>query len=522
MANRLSMAEISAILTLHKTGHSNRRIAELLGVHRETVGRYVARWQAENRPAAPPGSDDSTDQNRPNAPPGSEDAATPKEGVVSGPSSECESYREVILAKLDAGLSAKRIHQDLSSDESFTASYYSVRRFVSKLGRTTPLPFRRMETAAGEEAQIDFGTGAPVVDLDGKRRRPWVLRVVLSHSRKGYSESVYRQTTENFIAVLENAFAHFGGVPKTLVIDNLKAAVARADWYDPEIHPKLQSFGVHYGTTFLPTKPYTPRHKGKVENGINYVQENGLKGRTFSSLADENTHLLDWETNVADTRIHGTTKQQVGRLFEEAERAALIPLPLERFAFFHEARRSVHRDGHVEVDKAYYSTPPEYVGRRLWVRWDGRLVRLFNDRWEQVAIHAKAEPGRFRTAAAHIPNEKVSAVERGADHLLKQVALVGPQTRQWGEAMTQARGVEGIRVLVGLKNLAGKHESEAMERACEAALSHGAYRLRTIRQLLKRGTNESQQQFAFLEEHPIIRPLSDYSLDSLHQFRKER
>jgi len=516
------MAEINAILTLHKTGHSNRKIAELLGVHRETVARHVARWLTENRPNAPTGPDEPASQNRPNAPPGSEEETTPEKAVASGPASACEPYREIVLAKLDAGLSAKRIHQDLSSDESFTASYYSVRRFVSKLGRKTPLPFRRIETAAGEEAQIDFGTGAPVVDSDGNRRRPWVLRVVLSHSRKGYSEVVYRQTTENFITVLENAFAYFGGVPKTLVIDNLKAAVARADWYDPEIHPKLQSFAAHYGTTFLPTKPYTPRHKGKVENGIKYVQDNGLKGRTFSSLADENAHLLDWETRVADTRIHGTTKRQVGRLFEEAEREALVPLPRERFAFFHEARRSVHRDGHVEVDKAFYSTPPEYVGRRLWVRWDGRMVRIFNDRWEQVALHAKAEPGRFRTATAHIPNEKVSAVERGADHLLKQVARVGPQTRQWAEAMTQARGVEGVRVLVGLKSLAGKHESDAMERACEAALSHGAYRLRTIRQLLKRQANESQQQFDFLEEHPIIRPLSDYSLDSLHEFRKER
>ncbi len=451
-----------------------------------------------------------------------ESAGAESNASRSGPVSECEAYREIILSKLDAGLSAKRIYQDLASEESFTGSYYSVRRFVAKFKQATPLPFRRIETAAGEEAQIDFGTGAPIVDSQGKRRRPWVLRVVLSHSRKGYSESVYRQTTDNFIAVLENAFVHFGGVTKTLVIDNLKAAVARADWYDPELHPKLQSFAAHYGTTFLPTKPYTPRHKGKVENGVNYVQENALKGRTFASLDEQNAHLLDWETHVADTRIHGTTKQQVQRQFEEAERNALLSLPQERFPCFQEGRRSVHRDGHVEVDKAYYSTPPEYVGRRLWVRFDSRLVRIFNDRWEQVAIHAKAEPGKFRTDRKHIPTQKVSAVERGTDHLLKQIAWVGSNTSQWAQAMIQARGVEGVRVLVGLKSLAGNHEAEAMEHACEAALSHGAYRLRTIRELLKRRTHESQGQFDFLEEHPIIRPLSDYSLDSLQQFRKER
>jgi len=507
MANRLTMAKINAIRTLHSTGHSNRKIAELLGVHRETVGRYVRPAGAENRPNAPSGSE------------GSEAGGLPPP-APSGPPSECASYRQAILAKLDQGLSARRIHQDLSEEPGFTASYYSVRRFVARLRRKSPLPVRRLETPPGEEAQIDFGTGASVRMPDGKVRRPWIFRIVLSHSRKAYSEAVWRQTTEAFLQCLENAFHHFGGVPKRLVIDNLKAAVARADWYDPEIHPKLQSFAAHYGTVFLPTKPYTPQHKGKVENSVKYVKGNALKGRTFSSLAEQNEFLLAWETNVADTRIHGTTKQQVARLFDE-ERDVLLPLPVERFPFFHEARRAVHRDGHIEVDKACYSVPPEYVGRRLWVRWDGRLVRVFNDRWEQVAVHAKAEPGRFRTAPQHIPKEKVSAVERGTDALLRQVAALGPGTRQWAEATTQARGVEAVRVLVGLKALAAKHDAEALEKACQTALSYGAYRLRTIRQLLGRQA-DPQREFGFIEEHPIIRPLSDYSLDSLLQFRRER
>jgi hypothetical protein len=367
---------------------------------------------------------------------------------------------------------------------------------------------------------VDFGSGALVITPDSPQRRPWIFRIVLSHSRKAYSEAVWRQTTESFLQCLENAFYYFGGAPKRVVIDNLKAAVPQADWYDPEVHPKLQSFAAHYCTAFLPTRPYTPRHKGKVESGVKYVKNNALKGRKFRSLAEENEFLLDWETHVADTRIHGTTKQQVCRLFAD-DRAALLKLPGERFAFFHEARRAVHRDGHVEVDKAYYSTPPEYVGRRLWARWDGRLVRLFNDRLEQVAVHAKAEPGRFRTAAEHIPTEKVSAVERGTDAMLRQIATIGPQTQQWAEATTQARGVEAVRVLVGLKALAGKHSIAALEQACQTALTYGAYRLRTIRQLLKRQA-DPQEQFGFIEEHPIIRPLSDYSLASLHQFRKER
>jgi hypothetical protein len=165
--------------------------------------------------------------------------------------------------------------------------------------------------APGEEAQVDFGTGIPIIDSEGRRRKTHVIRVVLSYSRKAYSEVVYRQTTDNFIACLENAFRHFGGVPKTLVPDNLKAAVLEADWYDPELNPKLQSFCEHYGTVLLPTKPRTPRHKGKVERGVDYVQENALKGRRFETLEKQNEHLQRWEATVADTRIHGTTKRQV-------------------------------------------------------------------------------------------------------------------------------------------------------------------------------------------------------------------
>lgn len=510
------MAEIHSIEALHASGHSNREIARLLSIDRGTVNKYVARLAACQETEAA--------QNRPNAPAGSEGSEQARiEPRKSGSASQCEPYREQIQQKLEQGLSAKRIHQDLGSEHGATVSYYSVLRMVRKLESKVPLPFRRMETAPGEEAQIDFGTGAWVVGSDGKKRRPWMFRIVLSHSRKAYSEVVWRQTTDNFIAAIENAFHYFGGVPKRLVIDNLKAAVKRADWYDPEVHPKLQSFAGHYATVIVPTKPYRPEHKGKVESSVKYAKNNALKGHVFQSLADQNEHLLDWEATVADTRIHGTTKKQVRLAFEQSEKDALLKLPTERFAMFSEARRIVSRDGHVEVAKSFYSAPAEYISRTVWVRWDSHVVRIFSRRWEQIAIHSRAEPGRFRTHGGHVPAEKVSTVERGADALLRQIAAIGPHTRAWSEAMLAARGVQGVRVLVGLKVLAGEHRSDALEQACRIAVSHNALRLRSIRNLLQRGCGQTeQQQFEFLDEHPIIRPLSDYSLDSLNQFRRTR
>ncbi|MBE0467574.1 MAG: IS21 family transposase, partial [Candidatus Desulforudis sp.] len=431
----------------------------------------------------------------------------PVSGHPPGRSSQCEPFREAIGKKLDQGLSAQRIWQDLVSESGFTGSYSSVRRFVRRLGQNMPLPSRRMECEPGQEAQVDFGSGALVLE-DGKRRRPHILRITLSHSRKSYSEPIWRQTTENFIRSLENAFRSFGGVPKTLVIDNLKAAVKNADWFDPDINPKVLEFARHYGTVNLPTKPYTPQHKGKVEGAVKYVKNNALKGRTFSSLAEEKQFLMEWERDVADTRIHGTTRKQVRRVFEEVERPALQPLPPEPFPFYHEGRRKVHRDGHVEVAKSYYSVPPEYLGREVWVRWDSRLVRVFGLQFEQIAIHARVEPGRFNTSRSHLADRKISAVERGAEYMLSKARCIGAEASLWARGMLDERGIEGVRVLQGFIHLAKKYPARAINQASKTALQAGMFRLRPLRELIKR--NAAQGELEFAESHPIIRPLSEY------------
>lgn len=497
MVNRIKVAIASAVLTLRQQGWSFRRIARELGVHRETVARCVRLAEAESKPANPPPGADGA--------PGPKPAKDPPPGN-SGPVSLCEPFRKTIGAKVDQGLSAKRIWQDLAAESAFPGSYTSVKRFVRRLAQASPLPFRRMECAPGEEAQVDFARGAPVEAGDGRRRSPHVLRVVLSHSRKGYSEGVWRQTTEDFIRALENAFWAFGGVPRTVTVDNLRAAVSKADWYDPDLNPKVRDFARHYGTVVLPTKPCTPRHKGKVENGVKYLRDNALKGRVFPTLADQNRHLVEWEAQVADHRIHGTTKQQVRQRFDSAERPALLALPATRFPFYQEAARTVNRDGHVEVDKAYYSVPPEYLGCRVWARWDGRLVRVLNDRFEQIAVHVKHDKGRFSTDPKHIASEKISGVERGAEWLLQRVSRIGPHAFRWARAMLDARGIEGVRVLQGLLSMTHQHSADDLERACDLAFSHGAWRLQALRDLMKRPSRQTQ----FVQSHPLIRPLDDY------------
>lgn len=517
MANNLKMAIIHAIIGLLEQGWSYRRIARELGVHRETVSRYDSiRQKQGSKPAiVPPGSIAAEVPKPAIPPPGSPPEDLVFRPVVKRPPgrrSQCEPFELAIKAKIEQGFSAQRIWQDLVSEENFSGSYTSVKRYVRRIGASTPLPFRRMECAPGYEAQVDFGSGAWVME-EGKKRRPHVLRITLSHSRKSYSESIWRQTTEQFIRCLENAFRAFGGVPETLVVDNLKAAVKNPDWFDPELNPKIISFARHYGIVILPTKPYTPRHKGKIESGIKYVKNNALKGRVFKSLPEQNRFLAHWEQHIADTRIHGTIKKQVRKVFEEVERPALKPLPKEPFPLFQEGQRKVHRDAHVEVARAYYSVPPEYLGRAVWVRWDSRMVRIYNDRFEQIAVHGRARAGRFHTKRAHIHDAKISAVERGVEYLIKKAVQIGPDAGRWAEEMIRARGIEGVRVLQGFVSLSRKYPASLINQASRLAVKGNLFRLRPLRELCKRmGRYETGE---FTTTHPIIRPLSEYQ-DIVH------
>ncbi len=514
--HQLSMSLQQSIWTLADRGWSNRRIARELGVDRDTVSRWRRKSPSNaaivtpGSPEVPPGPNaaiSTAGSGVGSSPPG-ERAPIPPTIAPAGRPSSCTTHAARIEAAVAAGLTAQRIYQDLVADKQFTGSYEAVKRFVRRLRLTAPIPFRRIEVAPGTEAQIDFGTGALVSTPEGETFRPHLLRVVLSHSRKAYSEVFRRQTTENFIRGLENAFRALGGVPATLVIDNLKAAVRRVDWFDPDLNPKVREFAAHYGTVFLPTRPAMPRHKGKVEAGVKYAQSNALRGRRFTSLAEENQFLADWERATADTRIHGTTRQQVGRLFEEVERPALKPLPDSLFPVFVEAPRTVHRDGHVAFEHAYYSVPPEYVGVNVWVRADLRLVRIFNPRMEPIAVHTRHEPGRFATDPAHIHSHKRRIVERGAAWMLQRATLVGTATGTWANTMYRQRGVEGVRVLQGLLALVEKHPPGRVEQACARALEAGGWHLRDVRDALD--APSPQGQFDFLQDHHLIRPLDHY------------
>ncbi len=482
MSNIIKMEVQQSIKVLKSKGWSDHRIARELGINRRTVKRYASDSKCTN-------------------------AHTGKRGPIS----QCEPYRDPIKEAYQSGLSIERIYQDLKATHGFTGSYHSIRRFVKTLKVDEPERIHRMECEPGQEAQIDYGTLYLPIGENNRLKKVHMLLVTLSHSRKSYVEAVLRQTTDSFLRSLENAFRHFGGVPEQLCPDNLKAAVIKADWYEPEINPKLRSFAQHYGTVIMPARPYKATDKGKVESGVKYVKNNALKGKDFKSLAQINEHLQWWTANIADKRIHGTTKRQVATHFAESEKSVLKALPQSLFPSFEEGRRSVHRDSYIEVRGAYYEVPAQYIGKQVWARWDSRMVRIFDTKMQPITSYTRLEKGSY-TRVLGVGGCRGS-VEQSVGYFRNKVISMGEHTLAWADAMIACDNNRALRRLQGLLSFKGKYPKAQINQAARKACTHGQYTLRDLRRWIE--ASHDQETFSFLQQHELIRNPGTY--DSLAQ-----
>jgi len=378
MSNVLDEEKQPQIVALGRLGWSLRRIEAATGVRRETIGGYLRAAgisvRGRGRPgeraakaAIPPGV--STDL-APSNPAISSEVST--DSRVTAPTrapsvSACEPYRELIVAVLGCGRNAVAIYQDLVDDHGFTAKYASVRRFAVRLRGATPVEARVViNTAPGEEGQVDYGDDGPMVrDLQsGKYKRVRLFVFTLGYSRKSVRWLVWRSSAQTWAELHERTFRRLGGTTKIVVPDNLKEGVLTPDVYDPTLNPLYRDVLAHYGVVALPCRVRDPDRKGKVEAGVGHAQKTPLKGLRFETLEEAQAYLDRRETRCADTRIHGTTKRQVAEMFAE-ERPALGPLPLEPFRYYRYGERTVHLDGCVEVEAAYYGAPPGWHPHRI-------------------------------------------------------------------------------------------------------------------------------------------------------------
>jgi transposase len=538
MGNVLSDEKKQQVLALGRLGWALRRIEAATGVRRETASRYLRAAGIGVRPAgrwgrAKPAIEVIPDNSPGNSNPANEaipdscreistreatgdpSAAKPANEVIPdlawpraarAPSaSACEVHREIIEEALGHGRNAKAIYQSLVVEHGFVARYSSVLRFIRKLrGARTPEAHPVIVTGPGEEAQVDYGDGPMVRDPStGKYRRTRLFVMTLGYSRKSVRLLTWRSSAKIWSELHELAFRRLGGAPQLTVLDNLREGVLTSDIYDPAVNPLYRDVLAHYGAVAMPCRVRHPDRKGKVESGIGHTQRTALKGLRFETLDDAQRYLDHWDTRWADTRIHGTTKRQVSAMFAE-EKPHLLPLPVEPFRYYRYGKRTVHLDGHVEIDGAYYSAPPGTIGHVVFVQWDERRVRMLSSRTgELLREHVPQMRGRYRTRDEDKPKKTPATTEQ----LLARARGAGKRTGAVAAEIHRRDGECGVRRVVGLLGLVKKHGHFAVDDACALALDVGAPTYRFVRQYLDR---RAGPQAALKQIDPLIRDLTHY------------
>jgi transposase len=423
-------------------------------------------------------------------------------------------FRDAIELGLSHGRNAMAIWQDLVDTCGFTGSYQSVQRFILKLRPgNSPEACAVIETAPGEECQVDYGTGPMVRDpATGKYRRTRLFVMTLGYNRKSVRLLVFRSSSQIWAELHEKAFRRLTGATRVVVLDNLREGVLTPDIYDPTLNPLYRDVLQHYGAVPLPCRVADPDRKGKVESGVGHAQKTPLKGLRFESLEEAQAYLDDWETRWADTRIHGTTKRQVAAMFSE-EKPALIPLPVEPFRYYQYGERTVHLDGCVEVEAAYYGAPPGWIGRRVQVQWDVRQVRLLDPLTGQLLReHLRQTRGRHRIKDEDRPRK----TPLGTMQLLARADRTGSQIGVLCRGMHREQGEIAVRRIQGVLSLAKKYGVASVDDACAAALEMGVCEYRFVRRYLERNP---QLPLSLRQVDPLIRQLTLYR-DLIQKNRK--
>ena len=532
MSNVLRKEKKQQVVALGRLGWTLRRIEEATGVRRETVSAYLKEagiairapggwgWRApaapaegavrvresESKPAiwvttdseSKPAIEETTDYIRLNLE--KEPIRLPAATVSP---SRCEPFRDTIAVALGRGRNAMAIWQDLVDQHGFTGDYQSVKRFVRKLrGSPQPQPVGIIITEPGQELQVDYGTGPMVRDpQSGKYRRTRLFVATLGYSRKSIRLLTFTSSSRTWAELHETAFRRLGGCSRTVVLDNLKEGVLKPDIYDPTLNPLFQDMLAHYGVVAMPCRIQDPDRKGKVESGVAHAQKTPLKGQRFETLEEAQAYLDNWEARWADTRIHGTTKRQVAAMFAE-EKPFLLPLPIEPFRYYQYGQRVVHLDGCVEVEAAYYSVPPGWIGKLVNVQWDALHTRILDATTHQLLReHVRQERGRHRIR----PEDNPKTTPFTTAHLLARAARAGAQIGAFCDALHRRHGEPSIRRILGVLSLAKKYGVAAVEDACAAALELRVVDYRFIRRYLER-----RPQLSLRQIDPLIRQLTQY------------
>lgn len=488
MANRrFEMYQYRQVLSRLRLGESSRSIARsgLMGRPKVEAFRQLARQHGWLDPSA----------------------ALPEEATIAealpvrAPRPQTESsvlpYGEVVQKWWEQGIRVKRIHRKLVESYNFTGSYSSVRRFVFHLERSRPRVTTVLNFDPGDAAQVDFGRGPTITDVfTGETFRTWMFVMVLCWSRHQYAKIVRDQKVETWLGCHRRAFEFFGGVPARLILDNLKAAIVKACYYDPVVQRAYGECAEAYCFRISPCPVAEPQKKGRVERGVQYLADSFLPLRDFRSLSDANQQLLGWILGEAGNRIHGTTHERPLTRFVEVEHTFLRPLPAIPPELGAWAKVKVHGDCHVQFEKCFYSAPWRLVRKQLWLCACEKTIRIFHE-FELMAIHPRLrKPGSRSTNPEHLPPEARAFLMRDPQWCLKQAHAVGTACLALVEHLFSDAVLDNLRPAQGLIRLGERYGRARLEAACQRALSYSNPRYRTVKQILEKGLDQQTDLLA--------------------------
>ena len=483
MSNRrLEVFHYRQALYLMQQNQSDRAIAKSGLVGRQKAGQLRA--YASSKGWFEPGAslpDDATLAELFDAP----------KRAAAGPASSLEPHRDRIKQWVEDGINGRVVHRVLCESHGYRGSYSSVYRMMRSIKATTPVLTTVLDFAPGHTAQIDFGKGPEIIDQHtGEVQKTWFFVMVLAWSRHMYAELVTDQSIETWLGCHRRSFEHFGGVPAVCSVDNLKAAITRACYHDPQVQHAYADYAEGYGFIISPCPVADPKKKGRVESGVKYVKNNFAPLREFRDLVDANAQLMHWVMSVAGNREHGTTRVAPLTRFAHTEKALLKPLPVKPPELATWATAKVHGDCHIQVHKRRYSAPYTLVGKQLDVRLSETTVRLYHQH-TLFATHPRLKhPGQRSTLDEHLPPEHVAFKMRDPQWCLKQAEDVGDYCHALIERLFANGIVERLRAAQGVIRLRKLYGDTRLNAACRRALAFENIGYRSVKTILEKGLDQ--------------------------------
>jgi hypothetical protein len=358
---------------------------------------------------------------------------------------------------------------------------------------------------------VDFGQ-AEVRFADGTRRRLWAFLMTLAYSRHRFVRFVERQDVAAWLDGHVRAFEFFGGVPETVLLDNLKPGVVRPDLYDPTLNRAYAELERHYGFVIDPARVASPKDKGKVERAIPVVRQQLLAGRTYRDLAELNERALLWCREAVGREPHGTTQEPPLERFARDEQAALRPLPELPFDPPTWAEAKVHPDHHVVFERSYYSLPSRWVGKTVWVRATRRLVEVYLAE-ELVKTHPRApRKGTWMTDPADLPQAAQAHLFAHPAYCRERAQELGPHVGRMAAAILADHAIRNLRKAQALLRLGQKYGPARLDAACQYLLDFGVTEIRRLERVLEQGVPSLWRP----QPPAPPAPLSQLALDFLH------